>query len=158
MVMTAILALVFAGCSSSDAHEEVLNNITNTTGTTIRYVAYAVRISGDLLNYGKTTVSYTDADGSTKTETVSNGFWAKTVTITQVPQIVSFVLNYDVDESELTKDTYDFAVNASVTQLGSYEVFSSLSTGKEVTGVQKKRFVDKVESTYFDYSKTITIN
>jgi len=158
MAMAAILALVFAGCGSSDAHEEVLNNITNTTGTTTRYVAYAVKIGGDLLTYGKTTVKYTDADGTEKTEEVTNGFWSKTVTITQVPFIASFVLKYDVDESELTKDTYDITVNASVTQLGSYEVYSTLGTGKETTGIQKSRFVDKVESTYFAFSKSITVN
>lgn len=120
-----VLAVGFAACSSDDDD----NDGPTPENPTMKesYMKLKLTFSEDYLSVFDVTLSYTDIDGSTKTETITTKEYSKNVTYTKTPSTMSCQVKVNKKKVDYSaKDSYDFTYSYDVV-LAKEGVLSSIA-------------------------------
>ena len=114
-----VLSVGFAACSSDDDDNNGGSKPNPTEKSS--YMQLKFNFSEDFLSIFDVTLSYTDADGSTKTETITNKEYSKNVTYAKTPSTISYEVKPTVKANYPTKDTYaiSYSYEATLVKNGS---------------------------------------
>jgi uncharacterized protein involved in outer membrane biogenesis len=110
MLLACVLSLGFTSCGGDDDDDS--GSSSKTVKSVVASMSYT--FSADLLSVADITVTYLDASGTAKTETVSSATWSKTITYTSFPATAGAKITVKRNSTALAKEKYDLTCSPTV--------------------------------------------
>lgn len=154
MALAAVVLTVgFAACSSDDDDDNGGSKPEPTEKAS--YLEMNFSFSEDMLSLFDLTVTYTDVDGSNKTETISTVDYSKKVNYTKAPSKIAYEVKAAKKANYPTKDSYAIKISYShkISKNGEYGS-GGISTTTTIKGDKVEDLIKKYDGkTVFGGSK-----
>lgn len=134
--MVVCIAGAFAGCGSDDDDDKPEPEFKEAK------MKYEFSFGEDFRTVADFTVTYQDADGTEKTETVTGDSWTKEFSATKLPFTTKVVLKAVSKNAVLDKASYQFTANYACSA-SVYETESENAVSRKVFSSSKKQTVAK---------------
>lgn len=134
--MVVCIAGAFAGCGSDDDDDKPVPEFKEAK------MKYEFSFGEDFRTVADFTVTYQDADGTEKTETVTGDSWTKEFSATKLPFTTKIVLKTVSKNAVLDKASYRFTANYACSA-SVYETESENAVSRKVFSSSEKQTVAK---------------
>lgn len=134
--MVVCIAGAFAGCGSDDDDDKPVPEFKEAK------MKYEFSFGEDFRTVADFTVTYQDADGTEKTETVTGDSWTKEFSATKLPFTTKIVLKTVSKNAVLDKVSYQFTANYACSA-SVYETESENAVSRKVFSSSEKQTVAK---------------
>lgn len=134
--MVVCIAGAFAGCGSDDDDDKPVPEFKEAK------MKYEFSFGEDFRTVADFTVTYQDADGTEKTETVTGDSWTKEFSATKLPFTTRVVLKAVSKNAVLDKVSYQFTANYACSA-SVYETESENAVSRKVFSSSEKQTVAK---------------
>lgn len=144
MALAAVVLTVgFAACSSDDEEDKPIN-----PEKTESYLDLNLTFTDDILAVFDVTVTYTDATGSDKTETVTNKEFSKKITYSKAPSTIAYSVKVVKKATIPAQDSYKIGCTTKTTLCKNGKgVLHSTSVNTQTSASKLDAYINRVNGT-----------